>query len=124
MSFKPLRILSDLNVKNSDGQASLYGIWRSQIGLPRDVLTVISVWPDIKTASLRSDNILNGLKLIKSHTTKILTPTLRPKTSEPPVKQGEIMHFAGLKPLKIIMTNFYSFARRPGHLLKAALTPK
>ena len=51
-------------------------------------MTVISVWPDIKTASLRSDNILNGLKLIKSHTTKLLTPTLRPKTSEPPVKQG------------------------------------
>ena len=74
--------------KNSDDHASLYGIWRSQIGLPRDVLTMISVWSDIKTASLRSDNILSGLKHIKSHTTKLLAPTLRPKTSEPPVKQG------------------------------------
>ncbi|MDA9641644.1 hypothetical protein N9T26_01990 [Alphaproteobacteria bacterium] len=74
--------------KNSDGHAFLYGIWRSQIGLPRDVLTMISVWPDIKTASLRSDDILSGLKFIKSHTTKLLAPTLRPKTSELPVKQG------------------------------------
>ena len=74
--------------KNSDGHGSLYGIWRSQIGLPRDVLTMISVWSDIKTASSRSDNILSGLKLIKSHTTKLLAPTLRPKTSEPPVMQG------------------------------------
>ena len=74
--------------KNSDGHGSLYGIWRSQIGLPQDVLTVISVWSDVKTASLRSDNILSGLKLIKSHTTKLLAPTLRPKTSELPVKQG------------------------------------
>lgn len=28
---------------NSDGNAFLYGIWRSQIGLPRDVLTIVSV---------------------------------------------------------------------------------
>ena len=82
------QVQNSSHFKNSDGQASLYGIWRSQIGLPRDVLTVISVWPDIKTASLRSDNILNGLKLIKSQTTKLLALTLSPKTSEPPVKQG------------------------------------
>ena len=82
------QVQNSSHFKNSDGHASLYGIWRSQIGLPRDVLTMISVWSDIKTASLRSDNILSGLKLIKSHTTKLLAPTLRPKTSEPPVKQG------------------------------------
>ena len=49
---------------------------------------MISVWPDIKTASTRSDNILSDLRFIKSHTKKILAQTLRPKTSEPPVKQG------------------------------------
>ena len=61
------QVQNSSHFKNSDGHASLYGIWRSQIGLPRDVLTMISVWSDIKTASLRSDNILSGLKLIKSH---------------------------------------------------------
>mgnify|MGYP006906262603 FL=1 len=82
------QIQKSSHFRNSDGQAFLYGIWRSQIGLPRDVLTMISVWPDMRTASFRSDNIFSGLKFIKSHTTKFLTPTLRPKSSEPPVKQG------------------------------------
>lgn len=40
------------------------------------------------TASSRSDDIFSRLKFIKSHKTKFLAPTLRPKTSEPPVKQG------------------------------------
>ena len=117
------QIQKSSHFRNSDGQAFLYGIWRSQIGLPRDVLTMISVWPDMRTASFRSDNIFSGLKFIKSHTTKFLTPTLRPKSSEPPVKQGK-MPFAGLKPQKRITTNFYSCARRLGRLLKAALTLK
>ena len=73
------QVQNSSHFKNSDGHASLYGIWQSQIGLPRDVLTMISVWSDIKIASLRSDNILSVLKLIKSHTTKLLAPTLRPK---------------------------------------------
>ena len=82
---------------------------------------MISVWPDIKTASLRSDNILSGLKLIKSHTTKLLAPTLRPKTSEPPVKQGNYA-FRWFETPKDNYGRFYSCARRLRHLLKAALT--
>ena len=64
------QVQNSSHFENADGNAFLYGIWRSQIGLPRDVLTMISVWPDIKTASLRSDNILSDLKLIKSHPQK------------------------------------------------------
>ena len=30
---------------------SLYGIWRSQIGRPRDELTVMTVWPQTPAAS-------------------------------------------------------------------------
>ena len=82
------QVQNSSHFKNADGNALLYGIWRSQIGLPRDVLTMISVWPDIKTASSKSDDVLNGLGFINSHKIKFLTPTLRPKTSEPPVKQG------------------------------------
>ena len=82
------QVKNSSHFKNSDGNAFLYGIWRSQIGLPRDVLTMISVWPDIKTASSRSDDIFSDLNFIKSYTTKFFTPTLRPKTSEQPVKQG------------------------------------
>ena len=49
---------------------------------------MISVCPDMETASSRPDDIFNGLGFIKSHKTKFLAPTLRPKTSEPPLKQG------------------------------------
>ena len=82
------QVQNSSHFENADGDAFLYGIWRSQIGLPRDVLTMISVWPDMETASSRSDDIFSDLKFINSHKTKFLTPTLRPKTSEPPVKQG------------------------------------
>ncbi|MDC1408194.1 hypothetical protein N8524_07695 [Candidatus Puniceispirillum sp.] len=82
------QVQNSSHFKNSDGHAFLYGIWRSQIGLPRDVLTIVSVWPDMGTASSKSDDIFSRLKFIKSHKTKFLAPTLRPKTSEPPVKQG------------------------------------
>ncbi len=82
------KIQNSSHFKNSDETSFLYGIWRSQIGLPRDVLTMISVWPDIKTATSKADDIFNDFNFIKSHITKFLAPTLRPKTSEPPVKQG------------------------------------
>ena len=82
------QVQNSSHFENADGNAFLYGIWRSQIGLPRDVLTMISVWPDMETASSRSDDIFSDLKFINSHKTKFLTPTLRPKTNEPPVKQG------------------------------------
>ena len=82
------QVQNSSHFKNTDGNAFLCGIWRSQIGLPRDVLTMISVWPDIGKATSRSDDILNDLSFINSPKTKFLAPTLRPKTSEPPVKQG------------------------------------
>ncbi|MDA8873465.1 hypothetical protein N9J12_06575 [Alphaproteobacteria bacterium] len=42
----------------------------------------------METASSRSDDIFSDLKFINSHKTKLLTPTLRPQTNEPLVKQG------------------------------------
>ena len=36
--------------KNSDGHAFLYEIWRNQIGLPRDILTMITVWPSFESS--------------------------------------------------------------------------
>jgi hypothetical protein len=49
---------------------------------------MISVWPNMVTASSRSDDVFSGLRLIKSQKTEFFTPTLRPKSSKPPVKQG------------------------------------
>ena len=75
-------------LKTADGASAIYGIWRSQIGLPRDSLTMISVWPDAATASSIAANTHRELPLIKSSTAAIMRPTLRPKSNEPPVKQG------------------------------------
>ena len=58
------QVQNSSHFKNSDGHASLYGIWRSQIGLPRDVLTVISVWPDIKTLVFVLADLRFGLYLV------------------------------------------------------------
>ena len=84
---------------------------------------MISVSPDIKTASSRSDDIFNDLNFIKSHITRFLAPTLRPKTNEPPVKQGNYA-FRWFETPKETYDKFYSFASRLGHLLKAFLTHK
>lgn len=66
---------------------SLYGIWRSQIGRPRDELTAITVWrdaPDEPTAASLFGNIAD----IARHAAVPLTPTLRPTAPEPPRRQG------------------------------------
>ena len=74
--------------KKADGKAILYGLWRSQIGLPRDVLSMITVWPDMATALSGSNNILCDVQKVESHSATLLVPTLRPQSSEPPIKQG------------------------------------
>lgn len=68
----------------------LYGIWRSQIGRPRDELTVITAWPEAvaATAAARMNGLLGNLADVRRHSTIALRPTLRPATSEPPRRQG------------------------------------
>ena len=57
--------LKDFMLKDND--TALYGLWRSQIGLPRDTITIISVWPDLKTAKEKSDQICIGMELSLIH---------------------------------------------------------
>lgn len=64
---------------------SLFGIWRSQIGRPRDELTVISAWQD---DSPPADLLLKGMPSIREAKHEVMTPTLRPETSEAPRRQG------------------------------------
>lgn len=66
----------------------LYGIWRSQIGLPRDSLTVIF------TISTRLENqttyfdFIRDMPKVRAVSVDFMQPTLRPKTSQKPSKQG------------------------------------
>ncbi|MFP6749252.1 MAG: hypothetical protein VCD66_16840 [Alphaproteobacteria bacterium] len=64
---------------------AVYGIWRSQIGRPRDELTVITVWPDEPSAVT---DILRALPDVAACEGEAMTPTLRPQDAKPPRRQG------------------------------------
>ena len=66
----------------------LYGIWRSQIGLPRDTLTVISLWPHAELANKTTDELFKSIRTIDSIEKDFMVPTVRPTSDEPPMKQG------------------------------------
>jgi hypothetical protein len=66
----------------------LYGIWRSQIGRPRDELTAITVWNDGSRASDGMAEALRGIASLRGHEMQSMTPTLRPTSPAPPTRQG------------------------------------
>jgi hypothetical protein len=66
----------------------LYGVWRSQIGRPRDELTVITVWSDGKQVTTASQTLLAGVGAIRDCQSQPMRPTIRPQAPEPPHRQG------------------------------------
>ncbi len=64
---------------------SLFGIWRSQIGRPRDELTMITAW---KSDSPPADLLLEGAPHIRESEHEVMVPTLRPATLNAPRRQG------------------------------------
>ena len=83
---KQVMDLHDFVIRNNE--TSLYGLWRSQIGLPRDTITMISVWPDLETAKEKSNQICIGMEMVSAVETCIMRPTIRPKTNKRPRRQG------------------------------------
>jgi hypothetical protein len=82
------RIAADQSPNQAGG--SLYGIWRSQIGRPRDELSVITVWPEGATAAAAEAGLgasIQGDKVV-GRTTEIMHPTLRPTHCDRPTRQG------------------------------------
>jgi|TARA_B110000438_G_scaffold117172_1_gene114536 hypothetical protein len=71
-----------------DNETALYGVWRSQIGLPRDTLTIISVWPDAEIAKKMSTQIGAEMEMVETVESHIMAPTVRPKVTHRPEKQG------------------------------------
>jgi hypothetical protein len=70
---------------------ALFGIWRSQIGRPRDEVTAITSWRDDVAADealVAADDWLTGHPPIQTHERRVMTPTLRPKDATPPERQG------------------------------------
>ena len=70
---------------------TLFGIWRSQIGRPRDEVTAITSWRDdvaADAAVAAAEDWLVGHASIEAHESRVMTPTLRPKDATPPERQG------------------------------------
>ncbi len=67
---------------------NLWGIWRSQIGRPRDELTALSLWPEGTSAADAQASFIRDAADVRSVVTEALVPTLRPTDTAPPARQG------------------------------------
>jgi len=72
----------------ADGNGKLYGLWRSQIGRPRDEVTAMTVWPDPESAVRTEEALISGVVDIRDCESERMVPTLRPDTPAPPHRQG------------------------------------
>ena len=66
----------------------VYGVWRSQIGLPRDELTAVSCWPEALAGHGASTALLDTLDGVQQHSAKAMSSTLRPHDDVAPTRQG------------------------------------
>lgn len=67
---------------------ALYGVWRSQIGRPRDEVTAITSWQqpiEEADADARLKSLGAGFDAVSS---LAMVPTLRPSEAAPPTRQG------------------------------------
>ena len=72
----------------AERRGALYGMWRSQIGRPRDELAVITVWPDEGAAGEADALLLDAEPLVRNFESERMAPTLRPSDPAPPRRQG------------------------------------
>jgi len=73
-------------IENDGGM--LYGIWRSQIGRPRDELTAITCWRDRAPTEDRFAALFGALQGLRAHDVQAMAATLRPTSATPPTRQG------------------------------------
>lgn len=67
---------------------TLYGIWRSQIGRPRDELNLITCWDDAAAGERIIAELLGAEPQVAGFQGWTMSPTLRPSTPAPPTRQG------------------------------------
>jgi len=66
---------------------ALYGVWRAQIGRPRDELTAMTVWTgDANLAAIST--LIGGVSEVRRSEGEPLRATLRPDSPAPPRRQG------------------------------------
>lgn len=82
------RLAGDGARRLANAGGELYGIWRSQIGRPRDELQAISVWSKAITAAMAEQTLLGGDDDVRAAHSETMAPTLRPTDTTPPTRQG------------------------------------
>lgn len=94
VTTEPLQALKVAEqLRDSAGQIEaaggiLFGIWRSQIGRPRDELTVMTAWPNDDDTAATSAHMIKSIHDVCDCESERLLPTLKPETTTPPRKQG------------------------------------
>ena len=82
------RLAKDGPRRIADGGGALYGLWRSQIGRPRDEIQALTVWPGAIRAAEAERLLLEGETDVWTRRSEGLLPTLRPTHAKPPKRQG------------------------------------
>ena len=82
------RLAKDGPRRIADGGGALYGLWRSQIGRPRDEIQALTVWPGAIRAAEAERLLLEGETDVWTRRSEVLLPTLRPTHAKPPTRQG------------------------------------
>ena len=67
---------------------TLYGVWRSQIGRPRDELQAMTLWSRETRAVAAEKALLGSAADVRHGRSQTLVPTLRPTDSAAPTRQG------------------------------------
>ncbi len=79
------RRLCDIDWMKHGG--ALYGVWRSQIGRPRDELNAITVWQE-DTGVTDGSTLMRSIGDVRDVASRSLRATVRPTSPTPPQRQG------------------------------------
>lgn len=72
----------------TEAGGALYGVFRSQIGRPRDELQVLTVWSQTRRAGEAEQILLARDPDVLGASSELLLPTLRPTDTTPLTRQG------------------------------------
>jgi hypothetical protein len=67
---------------------ALYGLWRNQIGRPRDEVTAMTVWSVPVGAAEAEAALIGPTAEVRAVASQAMVPTLRPVDTQPPERQG------------------------------------
>ena len=82
------RLRSDGAARLAAAGGALYGVWRSQIGRPRDELQAITAWTQPTGAKAAEQALLGNDKDVRRACSETMAQTLRPTDRTPPTRQG------------------------------------